>query len=85
MIIGVLVIEEGPITALKKTVDQLLVPGERRLKRLDRHSLKNMNDVEKRSVIVFQTGWDRQGQDHPGAHALRDLENKGEKCWNHMV
>ena len=78
MITGIPAAEVALISDRKKMVDLPLAREEHRPKRQSRHSLKDMNNAEKRLVIVCQTAWDKQDQDHPGVVALRDLENKGD-------
>ena len=70
-------VEAVHILVPKKMADQLLAPGAYKQKSLDRHSLKNINNVETLLVTVYQIAWDRQGTLHPGAIVLQDLENKG--------
>ena len=77
MITGIVAAEVALILDRKKMEDLRLAREEHRPKKLNQHSLKGMNNAEKRLVIVYQTAWDKQDQDHPGVVALRDSENKG--------
>ena len=70
-------IEEVLISGPKKTEELLLEQEEAKQKNLDRHSSKNMNNVEKPLAIACRIGWDRLELALLGEHVLRDLENKG--------